>query len=727
MVFHGFQSSFTAGELSPSLTVRVDLARYQTGCSVLENMLVHPHGGASKRNGFRFLAKLAGKARLMPFIFSPTETYILVWTEKKLAIFTREGAVLNSQKVPYSIATPFSYDDVKKLAFVQSADVIYLVTPNFPPHKLSRFAHDNWKLEQVDFSPKVAPPTGLTATLYDVRTSGEINGDGKGKRNWLYVVTVIDENGEESLASKPCSIEAPENLRQTCYPKLTWTKSPKATEYRIYQEKNGKYGYIGSSLTENFDAKNIAPDMLDTPPEAQVPFGKDNYPSCVCFYQQRLVFAGSKKKPQTLWFSRTGNYESFTKSSPTKADDAMEISIAGNEVSRISWLVSLRTLLVGTGGTEWEVKSTNGALTAKDISLVPQSYRGSSSLPALIVGNSVLHINRTHREMRDLLYDFGTDSYSGSDHAVLAGHLLEEHSIIDWAYQQSPDSIIWCVRDDGILLGHTFLREHEVFAWHRHSTEGKFLAVCTLPSAFADELFCVVEREIKGVKNYFLERMENRYENDVLMQEKNPLSNNTIEITKEKIKEEQTAITAPYVFYVDAGLSYHGEPIQYVGGLEHLEGKNVAIIANGAVCPMQIVRPLQYEVKGKIQKIMGIDLGFTAKNIIVGLPFIARLRSMPLEGETQYGSTLGKKKLVQRIGVYFRHTNYAKIGTNFSQMDEVKWRRNEKPGDPVQLHTDYAYIYPSCGFENQSYACVESDVPLPMTVLALLPELGVGT
>ncbi len=711
MAFSGFQSSFTAGELSPSLAVRVDLARYHTGCSLLENMLVHPHGGASKRNGLRYLATLAGKTRLMPFIFSASETYVLAWSEKKLSIFTREGQVLDSDGNPYEIATPFSYNVAKKMGFVQSADVIYLVSEDFAPHKLCRYAHDQWKLEELDFSPKIAPPAGLKVSLYDVRTSSEKSSDGTGTRNWSYVVTQVGEEGEESLASAATSVQGPENLRQTCYPKLAWQACEKATEYRIYQEKNGKYGYIGSSLMPAFDAKNIAPDMTDCPPEAHNPFVDGNYPTCVCFYQQRLVFAGSRKRPQTLWFSRTGNFESFTRSSPTKADDAMEISIAGNEVSRINWLVSLRTLLVGTGGTEWEVKSNSGVLTAEDISLVPQSYRGSSELPALIVGNSVLHINRTHREMRDLMYDFGTDSYSGSDHAVLAGHLLESHALTDWAYQQSPDSIIWCVRDDGLLLGHTFLREHEVFAWHRHSTQGKFLAVCCLPSSFADELFVVVERDVPGEmgdeKKYFLERMENRY--------------------TQRCENE----SFPYLFYVDAGLSYNagehnGKAIRYVGGLEHLEGLEAAILANGAVCPPQRVRKISYEEDGEQKQIVGIDIGYAASDVVVGLAYTAKLKSMPLEAESAYGGTQGKYKHVQGIGVYFRDTGYAKIGTSFAQMDEVKWRRNEKPGEAVNLQTSYAFMRVAQGFEKQSYVCLMSDEPLPITVLALLPEVGMG-
>lgn len=727
MAFNGFQSSFTAGELSPSLAVRVDLARYHTGCSELENMVVHPHGGASKRSGFRYLAALPGKARLMPFIFSDTETYVLVWTDKKLAVFARDGQVLDSKGNPYAIDTPFSYETAKKMGFVQSADVIYLVSEDFPPYKLSRYAHDNWTLEEVDFSPKAAPPQGLQGSLHDVRTSSEISSDGEGKRNWLFVVTQVDENGEESLPSEACSVLGPENLRQTCYPKLKWQACENATEYRIYQEKNGKYGYIGSSLNTSFDAKNIAPDMTECPPQAYMPFSENNYPCCVCFYQQRLVFAGSKNKPQTLWFSRTGNFESFTRSSPTRADDAMEISIAGNEVSRITWLVSLRTLLVGTGGTEWEVKSSGGAVTAQDILLVPQSYRGSGSLPALIMGNSVLHINRTYREMRDLMYDFGSDSYSGSDHAVLAGHLFENHAITDWAYQQSPDSVIWCVRDDGVLLGHTFLREHEVFAWHRHTTQGKFLAVCSLAGANADELFCVVEREIGGEKRFFLERMENGFR----VSPNAAAGSTTFSAGSSGSANSGSENFGSGIFYVDCGLSYaaaehNGKKIRYVIGLEHLLGREAAIAADGAVCPPQTVREISYtDGKEEIRGI-GVDLGYYAENISVGLAYAAKLKSMPLEAEGGNGLTLGKRKHIQKIGVYFSNTNFARIGGNFMQMDEVKWRRNEKPGQAVSLHTDYAFIHPSQGYANQNYACVLSDQPLPMTVLAVLPEVGVG-
>jgi len=786
MPFLGLQTSFTAGELSPSLSVRVDLARYQTGCKKLENMLVHPHGGASKRNGFRYLASLSGQTRLMPFTFSVTETYVLAWSEKSLQIFTKNGAIIKEDGSIYSIESPYSAEEARDLAFVQSADIIYIASSKHFPYKLSRHGNTDWRLEIVSFVPKGLPPTGLTGGLHDVRTDGEKNSDGWARRDWLYVVTQINTNGEESLPCEPFTVNAPENLRATCYPKLGWdaislqddtTSSTEiSTEFRVYQEKNGKYGYIGSSLSTSFDAKNIAPDMTDCPPEDANPFKEDNFPSTICFFQQRLVFGGSNKKPQTLWFSRTGNYESFSKSSPAKQDDAMELSIAGNEVSRIEWLVPLRTLLVGTSGTEWEIKSSGGVLSTADVSMMPQSYRGSSKLPALIVGNSVLHMSRTNREMRDLLYDFGTDSYAGSDHAVLASHLFENKSIVDWTYQQSPNSIIWCVRSDGVLLGHTYLREHQVFAWHRHLTKGNFQSICTIPGKYEDDLFAVVQRSINGKNSYFLEYMESNSSMNVT--EKETFKQNNL---GGEVSEEIDAESKFYGFFADAALSYQssdGEGVSRVLGLDHLLGEEVCIVADGAVCPNQIVRDFaaqdlaqdlaqnlsrnsspnvnQNSVPNPVQNLnhnsapnvnkktaymlktankeennarIGVEIPFDAKSIVVGLPYTARLQSMALEPDTGGGASVGRKKYINRIGVYFKDTNSARIGTDFDNphsMDEVKWRLSEKPGEAIAMHTEDAWIYTNSAYLNQTHACVESNVPLPCTVLAIIPELSIS-
>lgn len=698
MPYMGLQASFTAGEISPNLAVRVDLAKYQTGCRTLENMLVHPHGGASKRTGFEYLFTLPDPARLMPFVFSSTQAYVLAWTEKRMFVITAEGPVLDADGNAYSIATPYTYAQARGLGYVQSADVIYLASYDFPPYKLSRYGHTDWRLEALTFAPKIAAPTGLTGWLYDNRSDAERNADGGNSKAWRYVVTAVAENGEESLPSAAFSVAGPENMRNNCYPKISWSAHPQATEYRVYQEQSGKFGYIGSCDpigSPYFDAKNFAPTMTDTPPQAKNPFTDGNYPGTVCFFQQRLVFGGSRNRPQTIWFSRSGNYENFSTSTPLKDDDAIEVTIASNEVSLIRWMVALRSLLVGTSGVEWEVSGAGdaGAVTPTAISIVPQSYRGSADIDAQVVGNTIMHVSRTYREIRDLLYDFGSDSYGGTDRAILATHLFERNKITDWTYQQSPDSIIWCVRDDGALLGHTYLREHEVFAWHRHVTDGAFQAVCCIPGVEDDDLFVVVRRTVGGAEQYLMERMKPRY------------------------VDEESTLNA---FFVDAGLTYRGEPAQKIYGLDHLWGREVAILADGAVVPRQVVRELE---AGKI----GIELPYAASVVHVGLPYRARLQTMSLEPDgIEGGTTVGRKKLINKVCVFFRATNSAFIGTSWNDLDEVKWRINEAPGQPPRPHTEDAWIYTGLGYENQAYACVESREPLPCTVLAVVPEVSVN-
>ena len=68
-----YQPSFTAGELSPALHARVDLAKYGSGLKTAINLFIHPHGGASNRAGLEFINEVkasANLARLIPFQFA---------------------------------------------------------------------------------------------------------------------------------------------------------------------------------------------------------------------------------------------------------------------------------------------------------------------------------------------------------------------------------------------------------------------------------------------------------------------------------------------------------------------------------------------------------------------------------------------------------------------------------------------------------------------------------
>ena len=200
--------------------------------------------------------------------------------------------------------------------------------------------------------------------------------------------------------------------------------------------------------------------------------GADNRPSCVSFFEQRLVFANTNNNPQTLWFSKSGDYENFT--TGTNADDAMIYTIASNQVNAIQYLKAVRTLIVGTSGGEFTVSAdgTDASITPTNVTIKRQSSFGSAGVDAIPAGNAVLFLQKARRKIRELAYNFDTDGYVAPDLTILANHITET-GVVQMDYQQEPHSIVWAVRTDGVLGGLTYNRLENVVAWHRHILGGK--------------------------------------------------------------------------------------------------------------------------------------------------------------------------------------------------------------------------------------------------------------
>lgn len=679
------QSNFTSGELSPSLTARVDLAKYQQGCKTLKNIVVQPHGGAVKRPGFMLLDTLPAEAVLIPFIFNTEQAYVLVLGHRWLQVATPDGFIMKGGE-RLTIESPYTLAQAKQLAYTQSADVLFLTCAGVRPHKLKRLGHDSWQFEAMVFTAPIAAPIGLNIWF----TNGAQKSDGSHSPAQLvtyytYYVTAVNNNSAESVSSAGISITGPasNNWQAGDYVTLTWAAVPGAAEYRIYKSEFGsRPGFVGTSGGScTFQDRNNAPTISDGPPKWEDPFPGGDFPTSVGFFEQRLVFASTPKRQQTLWLSRSGDYGNFSKSVPLKADDSIELTIASNEVSALCWMVALRSLVLGFSGMEWEVGSTEGAFSAKTAKATAQSYRGSSGLNALVIDNTILHVTRSGKDIRDFKYDFGSDSYAGVDRTILAQHLFEGKHIVDWTYQASPDSIIWVVRDDGVLLGMTYQSEHDIYAWHRHETEGVFHAICSIPHTYDDVLFAVIKRG----DSFYLEKMAPRHYGG--------------EITEQ--------------IFLDCSLQYKGVPVTELSGLEHLEGKKVGILADGAVQPSQVVKD------GKVY------LNDPASVVTVGLPYVSDLETMPVEIVGQYGASVGRKKYINAVNVLFKDTVVAKVGCRFDRMEEYKARSTEKYGEGIAPFMGTRRVVVKEHAENMVTVCIRSDVPLPMTVLAIMPEVEV--
>ncbi|WP_295140667.1 ubiquitin-activating E1 FCCH domain-containing protein [uncultured Reyranella sp.] len=562
--------SFAAGELSPALHGRVDLAKYQVGLATCLNWAIHPFGGASTRAGTAFVGAVvdaASRSRLIPFAFNTEQTYVLEFGDQKMRVvkeggYVLEGAVmitgislanpgvvttsgahgystgdrvfldgiagrtaLNRRTVTvtaigastfsigidtsgygawtsggtaarlYTLATPYATADLPQLKFVQSADTMTLTHPSHAPRNLTRTGHAAWSLTTITYAPTQQPPTALAST-----SAGA---------GFDYVVTAVsEETGEESVASASVSATT-----QTS--KITWTDAAGANSYNVYKGKNGVYGFIGRSGdgTTGFTDTTVAPDTSDTPPEDKNPFdATDKYPGCSTYHEGRQWYARTNQKPQTLWSSASAAFNNMNTSSPSKDSDAITRTIASREVNEIRHLLSLNVLLVWTSGAVWKAWAGAQAdvMTPANCAVKPQSYEGVSDVPPIGTESSALYVTASGKKVRDVAYEFTSDSFQGRNLSILAGHLFEGLTIEEWAYARDPDGIVWCVRSDGVLLGFTYLKEHDVYAWSRHVTDGFVESVATVQEGNESILYLSVRRTVGGQTVRYVERMASR-------------------------------------------------------------------------------------------------------------------------------------------------------------------------------------------------------------------------
>ena len=428
--------SFTAGEMSDSMQGRTDFAKYFSAASRIENFVVLPHGPITRRPGTYFVSEVktsSAKTRLIPFSFSTEQTYVLEFGNQYIRFYKDDGQITSGGSA-YEISSPYTTAQLFDLKFAQSADVMYICNENHPVKKLSRTGHTSWTLADVDFTdgPYLDSNTSST-TMTPSGTSGSITITASSN---VFVSTDVNRFINFSGG----------------YAKITSFGTSLA---------------VTATVEEDFDNTNAVTDW-----KLGAFSTTTGFPRCVSFFEQRLVFAGTSNQPQTMFFSKSGDYENMT--SGTNDDDAMIYTIASNQVNAIQALKATRTLIVMTTGGEYAVSSgaSQDAITPTNINIRKQSNYGSSGVDALSIGNATIFLQRARRKIRELAYNFDTDGYTAPDLTILADH-ISESGLTDMSYQQEPYSVVWAVRADGQMAGLTYNRLENVVAWHRHIFGGK--------------------------------------------------------------------------------------------------------------------------------------------------------------------------------------------------------------------------------------------------------------
>lgn len=687
-----YQPSFTAGELSPALWARVDLAKYAVGLKTAKNLFIHPHGGASNRAGLQFCGEVktsANETRLIPFQFNTEQTYVLEFGNLYMRVW-KNGEVVISGGVPYEVVTPYTSAQVADVVVTQEADVMYLTHVLHAPRKLSRLADDNWSLTTPTFAPSIAKPGAPTVTKPG-DTSGET---GYVATVYRYKVAAVSaDTGEESLPSNSGSVTNDLSIAGGIN-RVSWSAVSGAERYIVYKEDNGVYGYIGGTEGTSFDDENITADLADTPQTGYNPFtGAGNYPRCSTFVDQRLAFASTLNNPQACWFSQSANYENFGFSRPRKASDGFEFRIRSRQVNEIRSLLQSRGLMVLTSGGEFVVTGGQDEYLAPDTIVVKsQGYRGASKVQPVVVGNVVLFAQERGGVIRDFSYEFAEDSFVGKDLTIMARHLFEDRSIKAWAYAQAPYSIVWCVLDDGSLVSLTYIKEHDVWGWTRHETDGTFEDVTVVAEGQEDVPYFIVKRTIGGTARRYIERLHTR---------------------------SFAAIEG--AFFVDSGLTYSGAAATVISGLNHLEGKEVVALADGNV------------VRGLTVASGAITLPFAAEVAHIGLPYEATLMTLDLDmGQVRgLGTVQGRQKSVSEVTLRVEKTRGIWIGTEDAarasgKLIEYKQRSTEAWNEAIRAYTGDLRVTAMPDWTNGGNVVVKQFDPLPLTVLAVMPDVTLG-
>lgn len=412
----------------------------------------------------------------------------------------------------------------------------------------------------------------------------------------------------------------------------------------------------------------------------------NGFPRCSKFYQNRLGFAGSNNDPLTLWLSKTGDYLNFGRDPDNvKDNDAITAPLVSQGVNTIRSLVSLSDMLAFTAAGEWVI-GTGGqasALTSKTIQATQQEYCGAAALEPLIVGNRVLFVQQMGSIVRDFGYSLQDYSYTGNDLTILARHLFRNHTIVDWAYQQEPDSIVWAVRDDGVLLAFTYLKSQDVWAWSRHTTQGFVESVATIPGTDRDELWLVVRRTIGGETKRFVERLAARM-----------------------------ASTAPAdQFFVDCGITYSGTATTTISGLAHLNGMTVKVLADGEV------------QNGKTVSGGSITLDKAASKVHVGLGYVCDLETLDIDFTAKDGTVQGRKKRVPAVTVRLENSRGGYIGPSADKLTKFNPSSSTYWGVSADLYTGDIRTEVKNETQTKAHVFIRQTDPLPITVLAIMAEI----
>lgn len=770
-------NAFNAGELSPRMYGRTDINKYLAGLKTLLNFNIHPQGGVQNRSGTRFVHEVydsSKKSRVVRFVFSVTQAYILEFSDQKIRVFKDEGYVLapsndfedgdvnvagdhveitgghwyedeqgpfrltSTGTLPAGLATGTNYYIVKNtdtqlefsltpggasvditgaagggthtitrygdvlyemdtpyleaelfdLRFAQSADTLYIVHQDHEPAKITREDHDEWEHNDISFQD--GPYLDVNTTVVTIDPSGVGPG----------VVTLT------ASASTFKATDVGRMFRWFDGTNWFWGLLENyVNTTTIDWDIEGTTAMAGHVATTSWRLGAWGTTALGYP--SSLTYG---YPSIVTFHEQRLVFAANPGGPQTIYGSVSGDYENFAPTtevfgtSSTIADDnAITYKLAGKQVNVIRWMNPTRSLVIGTPGGVWPFQATSllEPITPTNVNTRRASPWGSAAIEPVNVSDLVVAVSLSGLQVFSVGYDFDKDTFVPQDLTLLSPHITKS-GVVMLDEAREPNSMIWAVRDDGVLASLTYFQEQQVAGWGRHILGGSFgsgdavvesIAVIPSPSGDPssvgrsniahDQVWLTVKRTINGATYRSIEFFEDEFADDDDLED---------------------------AFFVDCGLTYNGAAVGSISsGLGHLEGESVKVLADGA------------PQSDKTVTSGAITLDADASKIHIGLDYNSDLETLRIALPDPQGSSQGKVRRPVAVVPLFHNTLGGQIGRSSDALDPLSFRGPADPMDaPPPLYSGFLNKKLRGGYDKDGPTFIRQNQPLPMTILSMI-------
>ena len=553
------QTNFTTGEIDPLLTSRIDINQYYNGLDKARNVLIQPQGGVVRRPGLEYVDTIPSAAnpqngcRLVPFEFSTSQSYMLLFVNNRMYIYKNKVLVtnINASGNDY-LTTTISSSYITFMDYAQSADTLIVVHEDMQPKQITRGASDStWTISDITFEyiPQYAFTISTTNGSHNL-TPSEVDGN----------ITISTSGGTFSASDVGQYIEANDGIGRA----------------RIVN-------FVSSSEVDaiveipffNTDAIAAGSWFVERGYEDTWSASK-GWPRTVTFHQGRLYFGGSKSRPNTIFASRVARFFDFNPGE-TLDDDAIVATLATDSVNAITGLFAGRDLQIFTKGGEFFISQASlDPITPNNIVVSTATRRGAKEgIKPVGAESGTLFIQRAGKALREFLFSDVELSYISNNISLLSSHLLKSPS--DMALRKATstddgDLLLIVNEQDGSLATYSILRGQNVIAPSLCTVDGTFEKV----AVDVDTIYFVVKRTINGSTVYYIEAFndDNTTDSNVLLigaslpgtttvTGLNHLEGKTVKVIVDDVMQNEKVVSSGQIIidsvptaYIEIGLDY---------------------------------------------------------------------------------------------------------------------------------------------------------------------------